>query len=105
MEKAHDAIKTLLKSAEAQLIINAVEDDGEGSVAARDSFIKKIICSVPPIIPIALRNKSLDSGYFRTALQLLGATELLFTRYVPDVRVISESRGCCGNVHLDALGV
>ena len=96
VEKAHDSIKTLLKSDEAQLIMNAVEDDSEGSVAARDSFIKKIIGSVPPIIPIALRNRSLDSGYFRTALQLLGATELLFTRYVSDVRVLANPAGVVG---------
>ena len=94
--ETHNSIRSLLKSDEAQGVINSMENNDVGSVAARDTFIKKIVGAVHPIIPVALRNKSLDGGYFRTALKLLGATEMLFTRYVPDVRVLANPAGVVG---------
>ena len=56
------------------------------AAARRDLFVKKILEAVPPIIPVVLRNKSLDGAYLRTALHFLGAPELMFSRYKTDVR-------------------
>ena len=44
-----------------------------------DLFIRKVIEAVSPIIPISLRNRSLDGGYLRTVLALLEAKETLFS--------------------------
>ena len=43
-----------------------------------------------------MRNKSLDGGYLRTALYLLGASEFLFSQYEPDVRVKANPSGLVG---------
>ena len=66
------------------------------AVARLDLFQKKIIEAVPPIIPVALRNKSLDRAYLRTALHFLGAAELMFARYETDVRRQSNPAGVVG---------
>ena len=47
------------------------QEDDNDSVALCDEFVKKIVGTVSPIIPIALRNKALDGGYLRTALNLM----------------------------------
>ena len=47
-------------------------------MAACDNFIRKLTEAVAPILPITLRNKSLDGGYFRAALQLAAAAKFLF---------------------------
>ena len=52
--------------------------------------------AVAPIIPITLRNKSLDGTYLRQALHMLGAVELLFTQYQTDVREHSNPAGVVG---------
>ena len=96
VEESHRKIKTLLRSEEGQ---HFQSDDGktdDASVKATDEFIKSIVEAVSPIIPIAVRNKSLDGGYLRTALYLLGAAEFLFTQYEPDVRVKANPAGLVG---------
>ena len=52
--------------------------------------------SVSPIIPISLRNKTLDGGYLRTALHFLGAAEFLFAQYFPDTRQQANPAGAVG---------
>ena len=96
IEKTHQSIKSLLQSSDALSVLGIQDDTDEDLVTAHHEFIKKIIEAVSPILPIALRNKSLDSGYFRTALQLLGAAELLFTRYESDIRGEANPAGFVG---------
>ena len=75
-------------------LMRARRDDA--SVKASDEFIKSIVEAVGPTIPISVRNKSLDGGYLRMALYLLGAAEFLFTQYEPDVRVKANPAGLVG---------
>ena len=77
------------------------EDDTE---QARDLFIKRIVEAVSPILPLTIRNKSLDGAYFRTALHLLGAVELMFSQYVADIRSQANPAGLvgmCDAMHAD----
>ena len=55
---------------------NITED--KKALAAGDNFIRKITEAVAPVLPITLRTKALDGGYFRTALQLIAAAEIIF---------------------------
>ena len=78
--------------------------DYKDDMAAGDLFVRKIIETVAPIIPITLRNKSLDGAYFRTALQLLAAAEFIFAQYETDVRVKANPAGVvgmCNSMHAD----
>ena len=96
IEKTHKAIADLLVSEDAW---NSLGREGtpEGtSDSSRELLVKRIIEAVAPIIPVAIRNKSLDGSYFRTALQLLGAAELLFSRYVTDIRTQANPAGVVG---------
>ena len=96
ISKTHSAITDLLGS-ESGRSFNALKDSTEASaIEKRDTFIKKIIEAVSPIIPITLRNKSLDGGYFRSALYMLGAAELLFKQYESDIRVQANPAGAVG---------
>ena len=92
----HSAITDLLGS-ESGRSFNALKDSTEASaVEERDNFIKKIIEAVSPIIPITLRNKSLDGGYLRSALYMLGAAEFLFKQYESDIRTQANPAGAVG---------
>ena len=67
-----------------------------------DTFVKRVVETVSPIIPIALRYKSLDGAYLRTALHLFSAGELLFSQYVQDVHMQAnpaELVGMCASMH------
>ena len=90
--RTHETIAALLQSVEGQRVAKGSDNSYEAS----EKFIKQIIEAVSPIIPITVRNKSLDSDYFRAALQLLGAAELLFTQYESDVRVQANPAGVVG---------
>ena len=73
-------------------------------MAASDNFIRKLTEAVAPILPITLRNKSLDGGYFRAALQLVAAAEFLFEQYEADVSIKANPAGVvgmCNNMHAD----
>ena len=94
--KAHGVIRDLLRSEEfGKFTADSVSDDDAASLRC-DLLVKKIVEAVAPIIPISLRNKSLDAGYFRSALHLLGAGEFLFSQYVPDIRIKSNPSGLVG---------
>ena len=63
-----------------------------------------IAVAVEPIVPISMRNNSLEGGYLRTALYLLGAAEFLFTQYELDVRVEANPAvvvGMCSAMHAE----
>ena len=92
----HKAIRELLCSEECQEFLSTKDSKEDASVTAGDNFVKKIVEAVSPILPIALRNKSLDGSYFRTALHLLGATEFLFAKYEKDFRVQANPAGFVG---------
>ena len=83
---SHTAIRKLLSSTEGRSFLNDTEVSGNHGGNDGDVFIRKIIEAVSPIIPITLRNRSLDGGYLRTALALLEATEIILTRFDEDVR-------------------
>ena len=96
VEESHRKIRYLLCSEEARRVQSDEGKTDEVSVKASDELVKSIIEAVSPIIPICARNKSLDGGYLRTALYLLGAAEFLFTQYEPDVRVKANPAGLVG---------
>ena len=86
VQSTHRKIRDLLRSGECdEFFANQVgasgTDDSKGN-----EFIKKIVQAVAPIVPITLRDKSLDGAYLRQALHMLGAVELLFAQYQTDVR-------------------
>ena len=102
--ETHGAIKKLLASQECEAFMSKGSKDDQDAVKASDDFIRKITEAVTPIIPITLRNKSLDGAYFRTALQLLAAAEFIFKQYEQDVRIHANPAGVvgmCNNMHGD----
>ena len=94
--ETHRVIRDLVTSAECTKFLseNAAEAavGGEGNQA----FSKKILGAVSPIIPLTLRNRALDDGYLRTALQLLGADEFLFSQYEQNIRENANPAGVVG---------
>ena len=104
IEEVHRKIRNLLCSEEARRVQSNEGKTDDVSVNASDEFVKGIIEAVSPVIPISLRNKSLDGGYLRTALYLLGAAEFLFTQYEPDIRVKANPAGLvgmCSSMHAE----
>ena len=61
-----------------------------------NTLIRRIIDAVFPIIHIIIRNRSLDGGYLKTALTLLGASEILFTQFDDDIRRSGNPAGAMG---------
>ena len=100
VQESHKAIGVLLRSAECHQLFQSSGEPQDGSGPDCTGFIKKIIEAVAPVIPITLRNKSLDGTYFRSALHLLTAAELLFAQYEADVRVQSNPSGVVGMASL-----
>ena len=96
IEGTHRAIRELLISPEGKSFLSKVDSLEEDDRTMCDSLIKRIIAAVPPIVPVALRNKALDGSYFRTALHMLGAAELLFSQYEADVRKLANPAGVVG---------
>ena len=96
IQGTHDAIRRLLSSDECRAFLREVGSTEESSVVNCDTFVKRIVEAVAPIIPITLRNGSLDGGYLRTALHLLGAAEMLFGQYESDVRIQANPAGVVG---------
>ena len=92
----HATIRQLLRSDEGSAFLRERDSSEEAAVARCDTFIKRIVEAVAPILPITLRNKALDAEYLRTALHLLGAAELLFTQYESDVRIQANPAGVVG---------
>ena len=92
----HTAIRNLLSSTEGRAFLSGTEVSGNQVDNDGDIFIRKIIEAVSPIIPITLRNRSLDGGYLRTALALLEATEIILTRFDEDVRRQANPAGAVG---------
>ena len=104
VEETHRSVRELLMSQECQRFHALVGKTDKEAVAASDRFIRKLTQAVAPILPITLRNKSLDGGYFRTALQLVAAAEFLFAQYEADVRIKANPAGVvgmCNNMHAD----
>ena len=98
----HRAIGELLNSKEACEF--SAEEGPACTKEDKSNFIKKIVGAVSPIIPIAIRDKSLDGGYFRTALSLLAAAEFLFAQYESDVRAQANPAGVvgmCSSMHAE----
>ena len=93
VESTHEAISELLGTREALGLFSEASDEEENIQQKRDVFIKRVVEAVSPIIPVTIRNKSLDFTFFRTALHLLGAVELLFSQYEADVRSQANPAG------------
>ena len=92
----HRAIGGLLNSKDCNTYLADNNNETEADVSEGDSFVKKIVEAVSPILPITLRNKALDGSYFRTALHLLGATEFLFAQYEKDIRLEANPASVVG---------
>ena len=104
VERTHEAISKLLGTQEALSLFSGASDEEEDIQRKRDVFIKRVVEAVSPIIPVTIRNKSLDSTFFRTALHLLGAAELLFSQYETDIRSQANPAGLvgmCNAMHAD----
>ena len=96
VETTHSKIKNILGTEGCQRFLASKDNVDEASVLATDNFVKKLVEAVSPIVPITLRNRSLDGSYLRTALHLLGATEFLFAQYETDIRVQANPAGAVG---------
>ena len=96
VNSTHKAITDLLVSEEARVFLEAEDESSPSPNPERERFIKKIVGAVAPIIPIAIRNKSLDGSYLRTALHMLGAAEVFLSRYVTDIRSQANPAGIVG---------
>ena len=96
IEPTHTAIRNLLKTEEAYRFVREAQNLGDAAAELDEKFVKKIVEAVEPIIPVTLRNKSLDGTYLREALHMLGAAELLFAQYQSDVREHSNPAGFVG---------
>ena len=96
VQSTHQGIRDLLRSQECVEFFDEDNVDSGTDPLKGNTFIKKIVEAVAPIIPITLRNKSLDGTYLRQALHMLGAVELLFTQYQTDVREHSNPAGVVG---------
>ena len=57
VENTHTALRELILSEEAQFFLNEARSQDPKVVMECDTFIKKIVEAVSPIIPVALRNK------------------------------------------------
>ena len=58
--QTHKAIRQLLASQDCQDFMGKMSEHGKEALASGDEFLRRIIEAVSPIIPITLRNKSLD---------------------------------------------
>ena len=96
IEMAHTTMRDLLVSQEGKAFQEDVNSSDPTAIARVDLFIKRLIEAIPPIVPVALRNKSLDGGYLRTALHFMGAAELMFSRYETDIRRQANPSGVVG---------
>ena len=96
VESTHEDIGKLLESPEALELFGAPADQLADKQQKKDMFIKRVVEAVSPIVPVSIRNKSLDSTFFRTALHLLAASELMFTQYEADVRSQANPAGIVG---------
>ena len=94
--QTHKAISALLGSDECRSVIALLDSPEDTAAEERDSFIKRVIEAVAPVLPITLRDKALDGGYLRTALHLLGAAEFLFKQYENDIRREANPAGAVG---------
>ena len=65
VEETHKSVRKLLMSQECQVFHSSVGKTVKVAVAASDNFIRKLTEAVAPILPITLRSKSLDVGYFK----------------------------------------
>ena len=96
VEATHAKIRELLLSEDCSKFLSGVDKQVEESTVECDNLVKMIIEAIALIIPITIRNKSLDGTYLRMALHMLGAAELLFAQYQQDVREHSNPAGVVG---------
>ena len=100
VQESHKTIGNLLRSAECRQLLQVNDKPQDSPGTEFTDIIKKIIEAVAPIVPITLRNKNLDGTYFRSALHLLTAAELLFAQYEADVRIQANPSGVVGMASL-----
>ena len=62
VKETHQAIKDLLRSAECAALLEDAHIPRHEAGDRGDTSIRKIIEAVSPIIPITIRNRSLDGG-------------------------------------------
>ena len=96
VEGSHKAIKEIFLSPEGRAFFRDLECTEATRVAACDKIVMKVVEAIAPIVPITIRDKALDGGYLRTALQFLGAAEFMFAQYESDVRTQANPNGVVG---------
>ena len=96
IDSTHRAIVKMLASSEGKAFMDDISGGKGVSSSESNEFIKKIIGTIPPVIPLTLRNEALDGGLLRTALLFLGAAEILFSQYEVDIRANANPAGLVG---------
>ena len=96
VQTTHQKIRDLLQTEECLKFFNEEDKVNKAEEVKGSVFIKKIVEAVAPIVPITLRDKSLDGTYLRQALHMLGAVELLLAQYQTDVREHANPAGVVG---------
>ena len=96
MKQTHKSITDLLRLDGAVFLFLDPVGGDESYESAKDLVIKTIVGAVSPIIPLTIKNKSLDGFYIRTALLLLEATELMFSQYKENIRSQANPVGLLG---------
>ena len=94
--ETHEAIRKIFHSPEGREFFRDLDSTEPALVSAKDKVIMRVVEAVAPIIPLTLRDKALDGGYLRTALQFLGAAEFMFSQYESDVRTQANPNGIVG---------
>ena len=61
IEPTHQAIRDLFTSPEGKAFVARIAEGKEGATAD-DTFIKGVIGAIPPVIPLAIRRRTLTAG-------------------------------------------
>ena len=96
VQETHMAIRGILQSKEGREFFRDLDCADAARVLAGDKVVMRIVEAVAPIIPLTIRDKALDGGYLRTALQFLGAAEFMFAQYEGDIRTQANPNGVVG---------
>ena len=80
IEETHEAIRKIFQTTEGREFFRDLDSTEAARVSAGDKVVMRVVEAVAPIIPLTLRDKALDGGYLRTALQFLGAAEFMFSQ-------------------------
>ena len=79
VNQTHSSTKKWLKFTKCRSFLEHSEVSGDETDDKDDLFIWRVIEAASPIIPIIIRNRSLDGGYLRAVLVFSEATDVVHT--------------------------